>query len=141
MLLVLLKALLWKYRTSMARIPMARLPWMSRTRSLVCRDFLEHRKDIPQNYLHYASWYGTNSNPPWLELPQSRTNFHVLKGIRAIEVRLYVFQRIRFLKNVSEDTKEMPQSRRTAFLATIRRRNEEQTITKRTSDIKPPKNK
>ena len=30
-------------------------------------------------------------NPQWLELPMSRTNFHGPKAVRAIEVRLYVF--------------------------------------------------
>ena len=28
-------------------------------------------------------------NPRWLELPLSRTNFHGLTGVRAIEVGLY----------------------------------------------------
>ena len=32
----------------------------------------------------------TNSNLPRLELPLSRTNFHGPKGVRDIEVRLYV---------------------------------------------------
>ena len=45
---------------------------------------------ISHNYLHYVSWYGTNNNPPWLELPLSRTNFHSPKGVRAIEVRMYL---------------------------------------------------
>ena len=49
---------------------------------------------ISHNYLHYASWYGTNSNPPWLEIPLSRTNFHGPKGVRAIEVRLYIGKQI-----------------------------------------------
>ena len=29
-------------------------------------------------------------NPHWLRLPLSRTNFHGPKGVRAIEVRLYL---------------------------------------------------
>ena len=29
-------------------------------------------------------------NPKWFELPITRTNFHGPKGIRAIEVRLYL---------------------------------------------------
>ena len=29
-------------------------------------------------------------NPHWLKLPLSRTNFHGPKGVRAIEVRLYM---------------------------------------------------
>ena len=29
-------------------------------------------------------------NPQWLELLMSRTNFHGLKDVRAIEVRLYI---------------------------------------------------
>ena len=45
---------------------------------------------ISQNYLHCASWCGTISNLPRLELPLSRTNFHGPKGVRAIEVRLYL---------------------------------------------------
>ena len=31
-------------------------------------------------------------NPQWLELPISRTNFHGLKEVRAIELRLYCEQ-------------------------------------------------
>ena len=46
-------------------------------------------------------------NPQWLELPMSQTNFHCPKDVRAIEVRLYL------LKDISEDTKEMPQARST----------------------------
>ena len=49
---------------------------------------IEHRKDISQ-LSPLASWCGTNSNLPKLELSLSRTNFHGLKGVRAIEVRLY----------------------------------------------------
>ena len=37
----------------------------------------------------FASWTGAMSNPQWLELPMSRTNFHGPKDVRAIEVRLY----------------------------------------------------
>ena len=33
---------------------------------------------------------GAFINPHWLELPLSRTNFHGPKGVRAIEVRLYL---------------------------------------------------
>ena len=35
-----------------------------------------------------ASLPGAIMNPQWLELPLSRTNFHGLKGVRAIEVLL-----------------------------------------------------
>ena len=31
-------------------------------------------------------------NPQWLELPRSRTSFYGHKGVRAIEVRLYVLK-------------------------------------------------
>ena len=40
---------------------------------------------------YYASLPGAFINPHWLELPLSRTNFYGPKGVRAIEVRLYVF--------------------------------------------------
>ena len=46
-------------------------------------------------------------NPRWLELPLSRTNFHGPKGVRAIEVRLYI-QIIHFsvrLKSISSFVK------------------------------------
>ena len=36
------------------------------------------------------SWPGAIINPHWLELPLSRTNFHGHKGVRAIEVLLYL---------------------------------------------------
>ena len=35
----------------------------------------------------FASWLG----PQWLEPPMSRTNFHGPKDVRAIEVRLYIY--------------------------------------------------
>ena len=44
----------------------------------------------PKRYPYYASWPGSIINPQWLELPLSRTNFYSLKGVRAIEVRLYI---------------------------------------------------
>ena len=48
--------------------------------------------NIPSCYRHpyYASWPGAFINPHWLELPLSRNNFHGPKGVRAIEVRLYL---------------------------------------------------
>ena len=33
-------------------------------------------------------------NPHWLELPLSRTNFHGPKGVRAIEVLLYLYRMV-----------------------------------------------
>ena len=39
---------------------------------------------------YYASRPGAFIYPHWLELPLSRTNFHGPKGVRAIEVRLYL---------------------------------------------------
>ena len=41
----------------------------------------------------FASRTGTMINLHWLELPMARTIFHGPKGVRAIEVRLYVYSR------------------------------------------------
>ena len=38
-----------------------------------------------------APWSGAIINPHWLELPLSRTNFQGPKGVRAIEVLLYLW--------------------------------------------------
>ena len=46
-------------------------------------------KKLP-NLLLFASWPGTMIIPQWLELPMSRTLFHGPKGVRAIEIRLYL---------------------------------------------------
>ena len=43
---------------------------------------------------NYASWYGMKSNPPWLELPLSWTNFYGPKGVWAVKVRLYTGLRV-----------------------------------------------
>ena len=51
-----------------------------------------HVKENQRNPYH-ASWSGAIINPHWLELLLSRTNFHGPKGVRAIEVRLYIVQR------------------------------------------------
>ena len=48
------------------------------------------RSRIPKTYPFLASWPGAMINPRWLELLLSRTNFHGPKGVRAIEVRLYI---------------------------------------------------
>ena len=50
---------------------------------------IKNTEKISHNYLHGASWCGTNSNRPRLELPLSWTHFHGPKGVPAIEVRLY----------------------------------------------------
>ena len=42
-------------------------------------------------YRFYASWPGAMINIHYLELPLSRTSFHGSKGVRAIEVRLYLY--------------------------------------------------
>ena len=39
---------------------------------------------------YYASWPGAIINPQWFELPLSRIKFHGPKGVRAIEVLLYL---------------------------------------------------
>ena len=51
----------------------------------------ENRKDFPTLSL-FASLPDTVINPQWLELPMSRTVYHVPKDVRAIEVRLYFCQ-------------------------------------------------
>ena len=43
-------------------------------------------ENISLNY-HRLSPYAM-TNPQWLKLPMSRTNFHVSKDVRAIEVQL-----------------------------------------------------
>ena len=43
-----------------------------------------------KRYPYYAFWLGAMSNPQWVELPLSRTYFHGSKGVRAIEVLLYL---------------------------------------------------
>ena len=99
-------------RTSMARTLMARLPRLVRTRSWVpwnkfhsCRFrivfFFILRNGILCVLIRIASVIEKTSllyhltwriiNPQWLELPLSRTIFHSPKGVRAIEVRLYMF--------------------------------------------------
>ena len=50
--------------------------------------FIEDRKDIHILFPFVFS-PGTLTKPQCLELPISRTNFNVPKGVRAIEVRLY----------------------------------------------------
>ena len=50
---------------------------------------VENRKDFPKLSL-FASWPGAMINLHWLELPMARTLFHGPKGVRAIEVRLYI---------------------------------------------------
>ena len=72
-------------RTSMARTLMARLPWLFRTRSWV--PWINFHSCRP----------GKIINPHCFELPLSRTNFHGPKGVRAIEVRLY----LRFWSNTT----------------------------------------
>ena len=55
------------------------------------REHITYRHVIEkQRDPHYFSWPGAVINPHWLELPLSRTNFHGPKGVRAIEVRLYI---------------------------------------------------
>ena len=66
---------------------------------------LKYRTEkISCNFLHCASWCGTISNFPRLELPPSRTDFHGLKGVRAIRVQLYshVADQVSFLFSGSE---------------------------------------
>ena len=46
----------------------------------------------------FASWPGVMINPQWLEPPISRTNFPGPKGVRAIEVRLYMVPQKVYLK-------------------------------------------
>ena len=46
-----------------------------------------HRKS-KRSLLSLLTW--RYYQPHWLELPLSRTNFHGPKGVRAIEVRLYL---------------------------------------------------
>ena len=41
-------------------------------------------------YHYHAYWPGAMINTHQLELPLSRTYFHVSKGVRAIEVLLYI---------------------------------------------------
>ena len=48
------------------------------------------RSRISKRYPFLASRPGAMINPHWLELPLSRANFHGPKGVRAIEVRLYL---------------------------------------------------
>ena len=45
---------------------------------------------ISKRYPYYASLPGAIINPHWLELPLSRTNFYGPRGVRAIEVLLYM---------------------------------------------------
>ena len=45
---------------------------------------------ISKRYPCYASLPGAIINPHWLKLPLSRTNFHGPRGVRAIEVLLYL---------------------------------------------------
>ena len=118
-------------RTSMARTPMARLPWLIRTHFYVPTDFftitqeniyegnflillwncmlcvliriassrrflwvhatyhyfVEDRKHFHKLSL-FASWPGAMIKSHWLELPNTRTNFHGPKDVRATEVWL-----------------------------------------------------
>ena len=48
--------------------------------------YIKVEKDNPE-LSSFASWPGAMIYPQWLELPMSRTNFHGLKDVRAIEVR------------------------------------------------------
>ena len=57
-----------------------------------------------KRYPYYASWPGSIINLQWLELPLSRTNFHSPKGVRAIEVRLYIV--IRHYELIKSETKQ-----------------------------------
>ena len=43
-----------------------------------------------KRYPYYASRPGSVIYPQWLELSLSRTNFHSPKGVRSIEIRLYI---------------------------------------------------
>ena len=43
-----------------------------------------------KRYPYYASWPGAMINTHQLELPLFRTYFHSPKGVRAIEIRLYL---------------------------------------------------
>ena len=64
-------------------------PWWGDSNEYTQHTFIiKNTEKISHNYRHYASGYGTNSNPPWLKIPLSWTNFHGPKGVRAIEVRL-----------------------------------------------------
>ena len=53
-----------------------------------------------------ASWPGAIINPHWLQLPLSRTNFHGPKGVRAIEVRLYILAFFLYLSHDGEEITE-----------------------------------
>ena len=44
------------------------------------------------NLSPFASWPCAIINPQWLELPISQTNFHGPNDVRAIEVRLHMYQ-------------------------------------------------
>ena len=52
---------------------------------LLCRRSV----DFPELAI-FASRLGAMINLHWLELPMARTLFHGPKGVRAIEVRLYI---------------------------------------------------
>ena len=51
---------------------------------------IETRKDIPR-LSTFVSWPSAMINRQWLELPMSRTKFHIPKDVRAIEFRLYIY--------------------------------------------------
>ena len=48
------------------------------------------RKRKSKRYPYYSSWPGAMINIHQLELPLSRTNIHGSKGVRVIEVLLYI---------------------------------------------------
>ena len=50
----------------------------------------------------FASRPGAMINPLWLELPMARAIFHGPKGVRAIEVRLYILNGYKKINNMQK---------------------------------------
>ena len=68
---------------------------------LLCRRWI----DFPELAI-YASRPGAMIYLHWLELPMARTIFHGPKGVRAIEVRLYLSLKHKILNSQREKKKK-----------------------------------